>query len=179
MTYILKWSENNPTKTGEVLTKKDIGRVVGTRNKLLKMFPKAEQAFCRVIDKMVNRLPKKWKKILWYTRQKWFVVSPHVVFFGDFYFRNLRLLIEIDGPSHLKKHTDEMDLWRSKLISIFRNNRTLRFTNAEILEGDFREVETKFVEGCGRSDLSEAYLKMKKDHPVLYQDSRVLLTYKK
>jgi len=89
------------SKSGEVIASKFLGWIRSTQTKLLKAFPTGERAFCRIIDKMKSRLPKRYKTRLWYTRQKRFLVAPSVVFFGDFYFRNMRLLVEIDGSSHL------------------------------------------------------------------------------
>lgn len=111
---------------------------------------------------------------MWYTRQKHFLVTPEIVFFGDFYFKNMKLLVEIDGDSHTGKQAKDKDEWRSKLITAWKV-RTIRFTNDEVLNGDFRDVEFKFITEVGkllpfavRRKLSIAYYKAKQRNPHIY-----------
>jgi very-short-patch-repair endonuclease len=51
----------------------------------------------------------------------------------DFYCAELKLAIEVDGPTHLGKETKEYDEVRQKYIEAFEIQ-FLRFTNEEVLE---------------------------------------------
>ena len=184
MSTFIQWLEKNPSKTGEQISERMMLWIYANQRKLLKAFPEGERAFCRVIDKMMSRMPPRWKMRLRYTRQKWFIVAPEVVFFGDFYFRNLRLLIEIDGSHHMGPSAQEKDFWRSKLISAFRDTKVARISNCQILEGDMRETEQWLIDqvcsilpdSIGRN-LMEDYRKMQRKNPHIYQAEGVYTVY--
>ncbi len=177
MSEVVHWRRS---VTGEETPLSKMQWIASNKQRLLKAFPKGEQSFCRIIDKMISRLGqirKQWKRRLWYTRQKHFLIDPEVFFFGDFYFRNARVLVEIDGAGHTGKNDREKDAWRTKLISTFRDTTVIRFTNGEVIDGDFRLVEATFVNavaakigGIGQLLLRE-YEVMRKRHPHIYAET--------
>ena len=171
------------SKTGEVISERFREWVNETKRKLLKAFPLGERAFCRIIDKLRSRLPRRWGTRLWYTRQKHFIVAPSVVFFGDFYFRNLRLLIEVDGGSHVGEAVKEKDEWQSKLITCWRA-KTVRITNSQVIDRDFREVESWFLDRAFEccpcqlgNELLKDYAKVKRKNPHIYAETNLLTIY--
>lgn len=183
MSTTIKIPEYLISKTGEVIEQKFLNWVSKTQQKLKKAFPIPERAFCRILDKMLHRLGNKWKRRLHYTRQKYFIVSPGVVFFGDFYFRNARLLIEIDGYEHTTSLGKDKDEWRTKLISAWKVT-TARIKNDDVINKDFREVEQWFVNQVvnqgktSRIQLASAYVKMKRKFPQIYQEQETITTYR-
>jgi len=169
-------------KTGEPITQAFSDWIAQTQRKLLKAFPPAERAFCRIVDKMRSRLPRCCASPLQYTRQKYFKVAPSVVFFGDFYFRNARLLVEIDGPSHSGGMAKEKDRWRSELITAWKVT-TSRLTNDAVLNGDFRDIERWLVSEilqvrpvASTAKLKREYERMARSHPDIYQAIGVMTT---
>lgn len=180
-----EWADANPTKTGEPPTERMCRWIAETQKKLLKAFPKGERAFCRIIDLMKSKLPRRWMGRLHYTRQKVFMVASEVVFFGDFYFKNVRLLVEIDGATHLGDEAREKDAWRASLVSLFRRTTVLRFTNDQVLHGDFRLVEQTFIEAASASlpravggKLLRDHQAAKKRNPAIYQVEGIVTTYR-
>jgi very-short-patch-repair endonuclease len=162
-------------KSGEEITPAFMAWIQMNKRRLSKVFPAGERNFCRIIDKMKSRLPKRWATRLHYTRQKHFLVAPHVVFFGDFYFGNLRLLVELDGSHHSAPAAAEKDEWRSRLISAWRA-RTIRLTNDRVSGSDFREVEAWFIDEVVKNvprqvgaKLDHDYYKMRRELPHIYQ----------
>lgn len=185
MGTFVEWADSNPTKTGEPPAQRMMQWVNQTQKKLLAAFPKGEQAFCRIFHKMKSRLPKRWESRLRYTRQKTFLVAPEIVFFGDFYFRNARLLVEIDGNSHAGETARVKDEWRTKLVQLFRHTTVLRFTNDQVISGDFRHIEKTFVNAISSvlphqigSKLLSDYITMKKHFPAIYQAQGVVGTFR-
>lgn len=126
-----------------------------TRRSLLKAFPPGERAFCRMLDKLRFRLPPDAKYVLHYRRQKEFHVTAEFVFFGDFYFKVPKLLVEIDGSGHDTTLAIERDKWRSSLIAAKRVT-TVRFTDTDIADRSWREIQHDFIISvmacCGRRD---------------------------
>lgn len=161
------------SKSGEVISEKFIKWIASTKKKLIKSFPKAERLFCRIVDKMTARLRKKWRRGLHYTRQKYFIVSDGIVFFGDFYFRNFKLLVEIDGASHRGDDAKEKDAWRTKLIEAWKVT-VVRITNTELETIDFRHIEDWLINQLYQAGnrkvgniLLKDYLQMKiKNHHI-------------
>lgn len=171
-------------KSGEQITPKFLAWVSATKDKLLKAFPPSERAFCRTIDKMKSRLPQHRTR-LHYTRQKWFIVADSVVFFGDFYFGNIKLLVEIDGREHTGPAAREKDEWRSKLISAW-GVAVVRTTNEQTTETDFRDMEMWFIShavaACSRGigqQLLRDYDAMRRAHSHIYANPDLLTTYRK
>ncbi len=153
-----------------------------TKRKLLRAFPQGERDFARIVDKMVSRLPKRWQRRLWYTRQKYFVVADQVVFFGDFCFQNLNLLVEIDGTSHSGEVAQEKDQWREKLIADWKIT-TARITNAQLNSGDCREIEAWFIDLAANKlprrkgdRLRYDYAKMRRQWPNIYDVPGLMTT---
>lgn len=144
-----------------------------TQKKLLDAFPPAEQAFCRIVDKFKRRLPRWWLKPLFYTRQKPFRFGDDVVFFADFVFEGIRLVVEIDGNSHYGGKAKDVDKWRQELISKCKYH-VVRTTNRKILLGDFRDVERWFVAGIGgvnkflQRKIASDFAEMVNQYPHIY-----------
>ena len=180
MGTLLEWLEANPSKTGEVLTENKMRWIQMNQQRLRKAFPRPEQAFCRIIDKLKSRMPQ-WRKRLVYNRQKWFIVSPEFVFFGDFYFSNMHMLVEIDGQEH--QGNKEWDGWRTKMIGLFRCKvKVVRITNDAAMNSDFRLVERWFasevvkMKGCGH--FARDYEVMTLRYPDIYQHGGIVKTWK-
>ena len=182
MSEIVFWKR---TVVGEELSESKHAWIIRNQNRLLKAFPPAERAFCRILDKMVSRLPH-WKNRLRYTRQKCFKVAPEILFFGDFYFRSLRLLVEIDGTSHLGPQAREKDAWRSRLLTAFRDTAVFRLANTDVLMGDFRAIEQRFIDIASTQcppaighRLQYDYRVMQESHPHIYLCPEPLSTRRK
>lgn len=135
-------------KSGEGIDRQFRNWINQTQVALKNNWPPAEQAFCKIIDQLRKKLPRSWNTRLRYTRQKPFIVADNTVFFGDFCFQNLRLLVEIDGNTHLGVRK-EADDWRDKLITAWKIE-TVRITNADVLERDWQETEQWFINHATR-----------------------------
>jgi hypothetical protein len=120
--------------------------ITRNRQRLLKAFPPGERAFCRIIDKFQSRLTPSGKTVLHYHRQKPFVVTPEFVFYGDFYFKAFKYLVEIDGDTHIGRAAKSKDTWRSEMLSS-HGIVVKRFTNEEVVGRNFREIEKDFLDG--------------------------------
>lgn len=166
------WLDTRNTWSKERLSRRHAIWIETTKKRLKRAYPPAERRFCVIVDKMKFRLPERAKKLLWYQRQKQFLVSPEFVYFGDFYFRALKSLVEIDGSSHVGNNNDAI---RTHLLSS-HNIRVVRFDNADVLHGDFWDVEEKLIRelcdqsGRGRSKriVRQSYWKMRKQRSDLY-----------
>jgi very-short-patch-repair endonuclease len=163
------------TKSGEPGSERMLEWIHKNQRRLLKAFPKGERAFSRVFHKWQSRMPSQWRTRFRYTRQKYFWVTQEIVFFGDFFFSNMKLLVEIDGASHDGAVAKEKDAWRERLITSW-NTHTVRFTNDLLLTGDFREVEQQIVDGFCKvlpSSMNRRLLRdydvAKRDHPHIYE----------
>lgn len=160
------------SKSGEAVSGKFLAWVAATKKSLAKSFPKAEQQFCRIVDGLKSRMSPGAAKRLHYTRQKHFIVADKVVFFGDFYFRNLRLLVEIDGASHAGPVAAEKDRWRTSLIEMWKVD-VVRIDNDTVLHGDFIDIERWLVQqaGAGRygwRSLADSYNEAMMRNPHIY-----------
>lgn len=144
-----EWIEVQRAWSGETLAPRKVAWATKNRDRLKRQFTPGEQAFCRIIDKMKSRLDSRAVKYLWYHREKPWHINSEIVFYGDFYFKAFKLLVEIDGDSHSGPAAKERDRWREQLIAVHRIE-TLRFTNEDVLSGDFRDVEQKFIESIAR-----------------------------
>lgn len=172
-------------KSGEVVSERFLSWIGQTQKKLLAAFPAGERNFCRILDKLRSRMNRRWQTRLAYTRQKYFLVADHVVFFGDFYFPNMRLLVEIDGSSHVGRAAREADEWRSRLISTWRVT-TARISNMELDGKDFRDIEKWFVEQAAsvcpqsvRGRLLSDYRRVQEDNPHIYKADGIMTTRKR
>src|SRR6202021_272738 len=172
------------TKTGEVVSRQMLAWINATHKKLKKSFPPGEQAFCRIVDKILSRMPKEWKKRFWYTRQKHYLVAPEIVFFGDFHFGNLHMLVEIDGSSHTGPIAQENDLWRSRMIELWKV-KVARITNSQVVDGDFRGVEQWLLDQAAsvlpwsvRRKMFADYNRMMMNHQHIYAVEGVVSTYR-
>ncbi len=184
----LEYKKNNPpwriAKSGETISERFLTWIQNQRKMLLKSFPPGERAFCRIIDKLLSRLPDKWRRRLHYNRQKYFIVAEGIVFFGDFYFSDLHLLVELDGHTHTGKQAKENDEWRTRLITLWKS-KVVRLTNDQALSQDFREIELWFINhacdalhGAVAYQLHRDYELMKRSRPDIYQVDEVLTTRK-
>lgn len=183
MSEIIEVPDYLRTKSNEPGSQKMLAWIATNQKRLRKAFPPGERAFCRIIDKLKSKLGDQWKLRLCYNRQKHFWVTPEIVFFGDFYFSNLRLLIEIDGASHAGRAAKEKDEWRTKLISSWKV-RTHRLHNDEVVHGDFRQIEGWFVDRAREcmphgiaNKLLRRYGDVVRSQPDLYKAEGVLRTW--
>ncbi len=182
MSEIIVIPQHLRAKSGEPVSQKFLDWIQSTQKKLLRAFPPGERAFCRILDKMRSRMPRRCHRRLFYTRQKYFMVADGIVFFGDFYFCNARLLVEIDGASHSGPSAAERDRWREELISAWKVG-TVRLDNDRVTSGDFREVESWFIDSiadaCPQSvagKLQEDYASMRCEYPHIYEAEGILTT---
>lgn len=169
------WLDSQVAWSGEEISRRKLRWAIANRKKLKKQFTRGEQAFCRIIDKMKSRLPVKARKYLWYSRQQPWQINSEIVFFGDFYFKTFKLLIEIDGASHASESAKERDRWREQLLAAHAI-RTVRFHDNELLDGDFRAIELRFIHAVAGTErirlaariVERGYFDMTRGNPHIY-----------
>jgi very-short-patch-repair endonuclease len=150
------WLDSQRAWSGEILTRHQIQHILNNQKALRSKRTPAETAFQKMIDKLHYHLPIKAKRILRYTREKLFAITAEQYFFGDFYFKTFKLLVEIDGGQHRQHMGRERDRWRTNLLSA-HGITVIRFRNEEIEAWPWQEVQRRFLDavfavpGCSRT----------------------------
>lgn len=163
-----EWIASQLAKSGELISPRKLSWRLANRKRLKSAFPKAEQRFCKVLDKLRFHLNPSKKKLLLYSRQKLFSIDSEICFYVDFYFPGWKLAVEIDGDSHTGKEAGERDLWRQSIISSFGVT-FLRLSNAAVETSDWWEIEDALLNALlgvpGRSVMKKSILDSIADMP--------------
>lgn len=140
----MAWNEEQKARSGEFVGSKKLAWRLSNQKRLKSAFPKAEQRFCKVIDKLCSHLNGSCKSLLRYQRQKLFSIDSEICFYVDFYFKAWKLAVEIDGDSHSSADAKEKDRWREAMISS-NGILFLRFHNNRIETDDWWNIEDDFL----------------------------------
>lgn len=117
---------------------------VKTRIKLLVAYPACEKMFAEIVQDLQRKMPPGRRSLLRYTRQQQVQVNRRV-FFADFYFQSVNLIIEIDGAQHEFPDNIAKDARRTTLIQSI-GIRVRRLTNEFIRTSHQDLIESKILE---------------------------------
>jgi len=142
---------------GEFLSESRAAWAYRNRDRLLRAFPKSERAFDDVLEGIRSRASYKDWRILTYKRQKMFFVSAEAIFYADFYFKHLKLVIEIDGMQHHTEKGLDRDKWRTKLLSL-HGIAVARADNDMVLNAGSKAIKMFLLEAIELSPVRKARL---------------------
>lgn len=113
---------------GKEISRRNEGKMLGFQKSLGARATEAELHFEKNVAKLISE-----EAHTPYRKQKIFHMTDGVAFVADFYFPNLRAVVEIDGPNHLKSREQQWDAWRDSLLDKVGIT-VLRIPNKHVLQ---------------------------------------------